>query len=208
MHLSLRRVGAALTLSTALAASGAALAAPAHAAKWTHQDSVGDVVAVESMGPGGTAPEAAPERTDIDVTKVVARHEGRKLTIKVRTRSAMTGPLSINGEIRTPRKRLLLMSMRLPGFMNSTELWDLKSAKDDPTVRCRGLSRSIDKSRRVMTFTVPRSCIGNPKWVRFSLQMSAFDVLTDDDRMYVDDALRQGISGYGAGKVSPKIKHG
>ncbi|GEB17144.1 hypothetical protein GUY44_24550 [Pimelobacter simplex] len=210
MHLmtSVRRTVAALTLSTALVAGTAALAAPAHAERWTHDDAVGDVVR-ETMGEPGAELTPAPERTSIDITRVVANHKGRNLTIKVRTRSAMKGVLMSTSTIRTPSKRLMLMSSRIPMFGSSLDLYDINTKRRDPSVRCPGLKRTFDKSRTVMTTTIPRSCLGNPRWVRFSVDLATADLLADDDYSYQEDGLRDGSgSGFGPRKMSPKIKHG
>lgn len=205
---TVRRTAAALSLSLALVGTTAALAAPAQAERWTHDDAVGDVVR-ETMGDIDAGMTPAPERTNIDVTRVVANHKGRNLTIKVRTRTAMKGVFMANGMIRTPRKRLLLVTMRMPMVGNNVELLDFSSKREDPTVRCPGLKRTFDKSRTVMTLTIPRSCLGNPRWVRFSLDVMTMDILSDDDFEYSDDALRVGKTNmFGPGKMSPKIKHG
>ncbi|UUW89029.1 hypothetical protein [Pimelobacter simplex] len=204
---TVRRTVATLSLSLALVGTTAALAAPAQAERWTHDDAVGDVVR-ETMGEVGEL-TPVPDRTDIDVTRVVANHRGRHLTIKVRTRTAMKGALMVNSLIRTPNKRFLLMSMRMPMLGNSVELLDFSSKRKDPTVRCPGLKRTFDKGRTVMTTKIPRSCLGNPRWVRFSLDVTTMDIFSDDDYSYSDDALRGGMgAGFGPGKMSPKIKHG
>ncbi|AIY18074.2 hypothetical protein KR76_17190 [Pimelobacter simplex] len=189
-------------------AGTAALAAPAHAERWTHDDAVGDVVR-ETMGEPGAELTPAPERTSIDITRVVANHKGRNLTIKVRTRSAMKGVLMSTSTIRTPSKRLMLMSSRIPMFGSSLDLYDINTKRRDPSVRCPGLKRTFDKSRTVMTTTIPRSCLGNPRWVRFSVDLATADLLADDDYSYQEDGLRDGSgSGFGPRKMSPKIKHG
>ncbi|GAA3657011.1 hypothetical protein GCM10022237_16380 [Nocardioides ginsengisoli] len=204
MQSVVRRSVAALTLSTALIGSSAALAAPANAAKWTYDDAVGDVVK-QSLEDGTTTP--APEKANVDVTRIVGNHHGRFLTIKVRTKAKMTGPLGATSMIRTPRKRLMLMTSRMPQMGNQTMLLDF-TKKRDPEVRCRGLARTFDKSRTVMTIKVPRSCIGNPEWVRFSMTLSTVDMFSEDFITYDDDALREGVSQYSMGKMSPKLRHG
>lgn len=199
---AVRRTVAALTLSTAMIGTTAALAAPAHAEKWTHDDAAGDVVRV-TMGSVEPEQVPAPERTNVDVTRVVARHEGRTLTIKVRTRGRMGGMVATNSIIRTPHKRFWLSTMRMPGFMNVVSLDDVNRRK---TPKCRGLERSFDASRTVMTLRVPRSCLGNPKWVRFSISLVSTDPLADDDNMYLEDGLREGTLLFGNDKMSPKIR--
>jgi hypothetical protein len=203
MQSALRRTVAVLTLSTALIGSSAALAAPANAAKWTYDDAVGDVVR-ESVS-SGDEQVPAPEWTRSDITKVVGIHQGRTLTIKIRTRSRAAGFLMTSSIIRTPRKRFWLSSMRMPGLMNGVSLDDTTKSK---TPKCRGLHRSFDESRTVMTLRVPRSCLGNPKWVRFSVTTYSADPFSDDDFNYSDDGLREGVSPYGMGKMSPKLRHG
>lgn len=206
MHLmtSVRRTVAALTLSTALVAGTTALAAPAHAERWTHDDAVGDVVR-DTSGELTTV----PERTSPDITRVVANHKGRNLTIKVRTRSATRGAFMATAMFRTPNKRLMLMASRIPMFGTSLDLYDMNSKRDDPRVRCPGMKHTFDKSRTVMTTTIPRSCLGNPRWVRFSIDLTTVDLFSDDDDSYSDDGLRDGKRrAYGFGTPSPKIKHG
>ncbi len=203
--LLVRRAVVALSLSLAIAVALGTV--PAHAEKWTHKDARGDVVRT-TLSDSSSTPQPAPEQSSVDITKVVAKHGRHTLTITVRTRTRMPRALMAFSTIRTPGKRFMLFSMRLPGMGNSTSLLNFSGGGDDPEVRCRGLKRSLDSSKTVMTVSVPRSCLGNPRWIRFSAHLSSFDAASADESSFEDDGLRTGLSVYGAEKMSPKIKRG
>lgn len=200
MSISVWRAVPALLLSLLLAGGTVALAAPAHADRWTYDDAVGDVThQVET--PTSISVEAAPEQVNGDISQVVVEHRRAKVVVDVRTRAPITGPFIAGLGLRTPGHRLALMWVRMPG-MSSTDLMDFND--EDLTVHCRGLKRKLTAGRTSIRFWVPRSCLGNPRWVRVGVTLSTLDMLTEAS--YDDDGLRTGMPLYGTASKSPKIR--
>lgn len=42
----------------------------------------------------------------------------------------------------------------------------LEDLATESPLRCPGLAHTLDYERNVVTLRVPRSCVGNPAWVR------------------------------------------
>jgi hypothetical protein len=38
--------------------------------------------------------------------------------------------------------------------------------RDRRTARCRGITHTVDYARETISVSVPRSCLGNPRWVQ------------------------------------------
>lgn len=211
MHRSLPRVVLALFLSLVVTGAAVAVAGPAQADRWTYDDAAGDVT-TEVMTENSITRTPVPEQANGDIVQVVAAHKARKVTIALRTRVPLTGPFTIAAGIRAPGKQLLLMSMKMPGF-GGTELLDF-STMDFSTMdfanpgagpkSCRGLKRTIGADRTTVRFSIPRSCLGNPRWFRFDLTLTTSALFTDVS--YDDDGLRTGMTLMGSSKKSPKIK--
>lgn len=210
MAIPMRRLIAILFLSVALVGTSTIATAPAQAKKWRHQDAIGDVMKSPGYDESGMTDKAepAPDFTHGDITRVLVKHKHRVLVIHMRVRGPVRGPIMVGSMIKTPRKQLMLMSVRVPGgFMNSTELIDVAKMDDDDgaTVRCRGLKRLVSPDRRLITLRVPTRCIGHPRWVRLSVHLSTANPNGD---MFDDDGLRTGISVWGVDRMSPRIRRG
>lgn len=206
MSISVSRAVPALLLSVLISGGTVALAAPAHADRWTYDDAAGDVTHMVTTETSMSV-EPVPEQVDGDITRVVVDHRRKKVTIEVGTRSVITGALGLAIELRTPGHHFALTWMRVPG-MTGMDLMDFDFKRKDPMVRCPGLERTFSAGRTAIRFSVPRSCLDDPRWLRVGVSLSTFGMLTGDS--YDDDGLRTGMTlagsvGVGAGK-SPKIR--
>ena len=198
MSISVSRAVPALLLSVLLSGGTVALAAPAHADRWTYDDAAGDVThQVET--PTSLSVETVPERTNGDITQVVVDHRRTKVVIEVRTMAPITGPFVAGIGLRSRGHRVALMWMRMPG-MNSTDVMDF----NDEDFRCRGLKRKLTAGKTSIRFAVPRSCLGNPRWVRVGATLSTLSMFTADS--YDDDGLQAGMTLTGPNGKSPKIR--
>jgi hypothetical protein len=206
MSISVSRAVPALLLSVLLSGGTVALAAPAHADRWTYDDAAGDVthtVVTETS----VSIVTAPDQVNGDIVQVAVDHRRTKVIVAIRTRSALVGQFAASVDLRTRGHMFLLTSMRMPGF-GGTELMDFKSHGDDPTVRCSGLKRKLSADRTTIRLSVPRSCLDDPRWVRVGVSLSTSSLFTEE--MYDDDGLKTGMTlagtiGFQTGK-SPKIK--
>lgn len=199
MRFSVPRALPALLLSVLLTGAGVVTAAPAHADRWTYDDAAGDMThTVET--PTSTSIEAAPEQANGDITQVVVDHRRTKVVVVVRTRSRITGMFFSGVQIRTPGHRFVLMWMRVPG-MGGADLIDFGSEKDP---RCNGLRQRLIEEKTAIRYSVPRSCLGNPRWLRVGVNLSTTSMLTDEG--YDDDGLQTGMTLTGPDGKSPKIR--
>jgi hypothetical protein len=199
MSISVSRAVPALLLSALLSGGTVALAAPAHADRWTYDDAVGDVTHMIET-PTSMSIETVPEQTNGDVTQVAVDHRRTKVVIELYTRARITGAFGINAVVRTPGQHYMLMSFRMPG-MGGTQLMTLS---DEPDRRCTGLKRKLIADKTAVRLTVPRSCIGDPRWVRVGATLSTFGLFTGEG--YDDDALRTASPLFGKTAMSPKIR--
>ncbi|WP_408895891.1 hypothetical protein ACJ5H2_13320 [Nocardioides sp. R1-1] len=196
------RAAAALLLSLMLTSGAVVLAGPAQADRWTYEDAAGDVSHVVETDTSLTV-ETLPDQANGDVVRVDATHTRRKITLRLQMRTRLSGMFMLSGTIRTPASRFMFMSSRVPG-MGGTELLDLGTEKDDPTVRCAGLKRTFSSDRTALRIAIPRTCLGSPRWFRFRASLTTMAVFTDDS--YDDDALRAGSGLFSFPASSPKIR--
>ena len=187
---------AAATL-TVLAFSGA----PANAERQRHHDQTRDVIelfAGESPVTGDL--RLAPGNRTTDVTRVVMRHTPNRVIVRTHFRdlNARTG-FEIY-QIQTDRgfaQGMQLLGDNVGGPLvaraaglpraaaQSSHRFELYT--DQGPVECEGLTywahRKADRAR----MSIPRECLGNPRWVRMGAAAISFDM--DAERVLADDAL-------------------
>lgn len=192
------------------AAAGAAvlalsLAAPAHAAKYVHYDTKGDVIVSHcTYTESETEPMEEPtdECTETvdptvlegDVTRTAIRHTERKVIVRTSYRELTRGDdFNIHiGAIRTNEglnRHLFLM------FADGMTEVDLIRPNGNP-VACR-LGRTLDFTANVIEVRVPRSCLSSPRWVKVGLahirvnfeETETETGYTYSDSTSIDDAL-------------------
>ncbi|MBM7519838.1 hypothetical protein [Nocardioides nitrophenolicus] len=207
MSSRMSRAVPALLLSLLLPAATVALAAPAHADRWTYDDAAGDVTHM-AVTETSLSVETAPEQANGDITQVVVDHGRKRVTILVRTRTAITGAFGASVDLRTRGHYFVLTWMRAPG-VGGVELMDFKAKKEkDMVVKCPGLKRKLVAERTTLRLSVPRSCLDDPRWVRVGVSLSTFGMFTGQS--YDDDGLRTGMTLAGTVGVetgrSPKIR--
>lgn len=175
---------AAMTLASApLAVTG-----QAHAATWTQQDARGDVLAIsQSAGSEKETVEPAPEDTATDITRFTVNHTARKVALVLRVRDLRHGDTMVSARLVTPRGAYDVLAFRSA---------DLRmfgvSAANGTDVPCRGKKLRLDTVRDLIRITVPRACLGGPRWVRAGAGLVRGNLLSDDSSITADEALRAG----------------
>lgn len=193
----LRRLVATLGLGSALLLTSAGTAA---AQNWSYADPIGDVVSHEDGG-ATTAPARAPG----DVVRTTISHTRTKVVIRVRMRAVPRGDWTSSAMIRTPRAEFYLLQFKVDDYRG----FSLVKLTGEGEVRCAGKSARIDRTALVLT--VPRGCLGNPRWIRAGAGVSTFDgsIMADEEDLppaYFDDGLRRALGG--ELRLSPRIKRG
>ena len=162
-------------------------AAPAHAESRTLVDARGDVWAMDPEGQN----TQVPERRQNDILRTVFVHHDRKVV--VRTKFARLDRVG----------QIWVMAIKLrtnTGLVRRVALW----ASPDPyTNRWRGDlirgdgtpmpcgSHRIDYAANVAEIRIPRSCVGDPRWVQGS---AAAGTIANNGVFFADNPVNDGPS--------------
>lgn len=198
MH-TIRRLVATLGIITALILSSAGLAS---AQRWTHADPSGDAVTFTDDDESEFVVD--PERKQGDVVQTTISHTRTKVVIRVRMRAIPRDDWGAFGVIRPPRATFQLMQLKFGGARH----FSITKNDGERPVRCAAKSSRID--RTALVFTVPRSCLGKPRWIRAGVGVASYDgsFLDEDEDIasYADDALRRSIGE--DLRLSPRLRRG
>lgn len=176
-----------LSIATVIAVLLGLLAlAPAGAESFRGTDPADDVWRLTKSGDGDDY-TASPTRANPDLTRAVVRHGRTNLVIVAHFDDIFVPPgpgsrLSVFGDIRSDQRGAsfdLQATQRLR--QGKLSIW--RTGK-----RCGGASW-IDYDRDVVRLFLPRTCLGDPKWVR--VHLTAWSV----DRTYVweDNGFQPGF---------------
>jgi len=195
----LMRVRSVLTVIAATSVT-ALLASAAVADVDKPAEGAGDVSIVASSGDT----YASEQSVNVDVTRHSVSH-GKKITIKSRYT-----------DLATPSKGDLIALLTWLKVKNGTEYsFTLGATKNDKSgtprlfsnntqLTCKGMSVKFDYDAETVVASVPRSCLGDPAWLRYYTEAS-FDTGSD----YFSD--RVGTTGPGYREkpnYSPKLYKG
>ena len=174
-----------------VAATVAAVLAPsaAQAKSWSHADATGDVFSAPYKSNAFTP---APDRVVGDVIGSSIRHKRRAVVMQLQYRDLELGS-EINGHIfviKTPSMRRVVTLAAASAFPNGRVEVQKPNGKK---VSCR-VPHRIDYTANTATVVVPRSCLGNPKWVKVAMAGASFTGFTSTSTMWIDDALSTGTS--------------
>lgn len=174
------RPAALAALTFVLAVPVVATAAPAPLpSRATTTDVAGDV---RVIGPNGVGAKA-PTRRMGDVRTVQITHT--RTAVKLRMTYVALGRVGTDHlhvfAIRTPRRSYEVQVYATAGSWKGTPVL---FARNGATPRC-AISRNIDYPRRTITVSVPRKCLGTPRWIQAGGGMSA----SYNGARYADDGL-------------------
>ena len=190
-----------LVRSAVVAATvAAAVLAPtaAEARSWSHVDATGDVFTAPY---NSTSFTPAPDRVVGDVVASSIRHKRRTVVMQLQYRDLELGS-EINAHVfvvRTPTMRRIVTLVAASSFPNGRVRVTKPNKKK---VTCR-VPHRIDYTLNTATVVVPRSCLGNPRWVKVGMGGASFTGFQSTDTMWFDDALSSGTSGL----FSPAVRH-
>jgi hypothetical protein len=182
-----RALGALSLALTAVAATGQG----AFAASRTVHDTTDDTYAVSNSDTNATPVRKPGPVSDIIWVRTAHRHKAVSVTI--RARDIAPGVNSASVLIAAPKhKRYTLTG--LAGF--GSKQVTLTRGLNGRDIKCHGLKMQVDAKADVVRLTVPRTCIGSPRWVRTgTLLLSASgDVTSPDSEMKIDIAGMDTIS--------------
>lgn len=196
---TLRSIGVPLVLSV-LAGMTLALPAPAGAESMRHRDARHDVVRVALDGPSDAAAEPAPRNVNTDILRVQVNHRRDRVTSTLTLRKLPTKRWVAAWEIRTDTPQLFQLDLfRYRGLRDFT-----LRRNNGQEVTCPGLDKRIDPENRTIRVSVPRTCLGDPHFVRVGAGIGI------DSRKFnfADDSLRDHGVNDNHTKLGPKLHRG
>lgn len=129
----------------------------AHADSSLHRDARGDVVVVVDNAPN----RVVKRNRHADITQFRVTHDRSRVRVSMRVRNLKRRDFSFNANIRTPHRRFLF-NLAKYGPVDQALLLD---AQGDP-VSCGGERHEVSYRRDLLSFSLPRTCLARPKWVR------------------------------------------
>ena len=192
----------------------AAVVPASHAERVVTEDAVGDVQSMtfDVDSSEEAAPVPAPEEASVDITRTVVTHGNRRLEVTVHLRDLVTSRYtSTYVRVFTSSAKYDLELAKVPGSRAEVSF----SAKRRES--CRGLRGTVDGTADTVTFALPTSCIGSPRWVRVGVGAVGFDAAFEEAladggeistlTVFADDGHRGTIRDNSIGK-GPKVRRG
>lgn len=155
-----------------------------------HLDATRDVALFDPESRSDT-PSPLPANRSTDIVSTVVQHRARRLAVRVELRNtARSGYRFVVAGLRTPADEhfdILLDYSRRP----ASGRVEVTGSRGRP-VSCPGRSWSLDPATAHVRVSVPRSCLGDPRWVRVGVGTTA--VSRDFDSIRGDDSRRDGLA--------------
>ena len=178
--------------SALVAAATVALVVPSGSAladTVVRKDQAGDVS--KSVG-DTTTPD--PSRKNGDITRSVIKHQGSSVRVKIKHRDLVrSGNIITVVSVRSSKGKKAQRTFSIvavPGGYAGKVL--VENAKEK-TVSCR-TKHTISYRKNTTELVIPRSCLGNPKWVKVGI--GVITATKDLETAYADDARTSGtVSG-------------
>lgn len=191
-----------LPRALALVAAGALLLPSAAAAQtWVHDDATDDVRVSSADGWAD-----APGHPEADIERIKVVHATRRVRVVLRIADVRKHARSVDAVIRTPPGRFRVYSYRLLDYGNEDGI--VRTAKGGrKDVDCRGFRAGIEPGRDRAFLSIPRRCLGFPRWVRVgaTYEDTRFIDIEAPAPAYRDDARRDGRVG-GQPRLGPKVR--
>jgi hypothetical protein len=159
----------------------------AHAESRTLVDARGDVWAMDSPTVGENT--LVPEREQGDILRTVFDHGNRRVVIRTKfAKLDREGQMSIMAiKLRTNTGMVRRVAL-LAGPDQFTNRWRGILMRGDGTpMPCA--SHSIDYDANFAEVRIPRSCLGDPRWIQGSLAAGTF---TRNEKFFADNPLNEG----------------
>jgi len=175
------------TLSACAVALALASPAAAHASSHTLADTRGDVWAMDTPEAGQNT--QVPQHQQGDILRTLFRHKDRQVVVRT-TFSELdrVGQLSVVVvKLRTNTGMVRRIAL-LAGPGRDTHRWrGVLTRGDGRPMACA--SHLIDYDADVAEIRIPRSCLGNPRWVQGSL---AAGTIARDGTFFADNPANDG----------------
>lgn len=190
------RTGRLITLATLVLGLVALTPGAAHAKSHTMRDASGDVYKVTGLL-NGNQPTKAPGERVADLTSVTTQHSARAVTITVAMRKLPQDAGAAILQVRTSAggPAYIVQGIHL-GNVAFAEM--ARGFDATEPLECAGLRAKVRTSSRTVAVTVPRACLGNPRWVRVGAGYATVNVANGTLGL-MDIAGAKGLSRAAAG---------
>jgi hypothetical protein len=175
-------------VAVAAAVLTAVPAAAASAQTVLHRDATHDVRSVDEASTSN-ASTREPRVPQGDISVIAITHARRLVTVSVKFRDLdKSAPWLHEFSFRTDTgKRREVDLFAGPGSWSGQQTFGTSTGTKVP---CSGLRHTIDYVKHKVTLTVPRSCLGKPRWVQVAEGTVRFgDSDPSSSKAYADDAF-------------------
>ncbi|RYC03314.1 hypothetical protein [Nocardioides zhouii] len=175
-------------------------------------DASGDVV-VGGLGKDRATVVTAPENTITDILETTVDHGSDALTVEVVFEDLRPQQyLDLTASLRTDSTGSGLPTQASALTYRGDSSIDVYR---DGTARCTGADAgtvAIDFDTDTVTMTVPRSCLGEPRWIEAQVRAATmhYDASPDDpraDAVWEDDAYAPALEQPSDRRTSPRLYH-
>jgi hypothetical protein len=171
----------------------------AAAEQWTHRDATGDVVQFTYDFESVRTTTELPDDVSTDVRRLTITHAPHELRISMRVEDIVRGTRVAELHVRTAEGR----RFEVTAYAVRTRAFSGPYIIAVPTrerVRCSGQSASLDPDTDKVSVTLPRRCLGDPRWVQVGATYATegeFESEVEEGHFNyfenIDDALREGV---------------
>jgi hypothetical protein len=182
----------------------------AAAEQWTHRDAAGDVVQFTWDYESVKTTTELPDDVSTDVRRLTITHAPHELRISMRVQDIVRGTRAAELYVRTAEGRRFEVhayAIRTRAFSGPY----IVSVPTHESVECSGQSASLDPDTDKVYVTLPRRCLGDPRWVQVGATYVTEQEYESEEGSFnyarnADDALREGVRYRLA--MSPRVRVG
>jgi len=174
---------------TLVVAIGAALVpVAAHAGSYSAPDASGDVMKYDFSS---DTPTKVPDRTDGDIVNSRVVHGPNRITMEVRYRDLNASGSAIVHDFRIGTNKHRIREIGIVAGPGRWQGHRIVLNRHGKRVHCKGVHWSLQYGANLVRVSVPRRCLGNPKWVHVGI--GTFEQANDS--FFIDDANTNGTFG-------------
>ncbi|WP_188779886.1 hypothetical protein [Marmoricola endophyticus] len=183
--------------------------APALAKSHTTTDAKNDVVRYDdALGDSDSRGVLDPTRTAGDIVSLKTFHGPHRvkltMTFQAMSRASENSPATHVFNIKTAGNRHYDLVIFATGGKTQPDRYFAR--RNGTEVKCRKLTSSMDYAAKQVKVSIPRACLGNPRWVRVGAGEGTFTGSFLDDNpitLFVDEAGRTGRTGDNSDSLPP-----